>query len=44
MEVPRLRVETELWLPGYTTATATPDQSCVCNLHYSYGNAGSSTH
>ena len=33
MEVPRLRVESELELPAY--ATATWDQSCICNLHHS---------
>ena len=33
MEVPRLGVESELQLPAYTTATATPDLSCVCDLH-----------
>ena len=32
MEVPRLGVELEL---AYTTATATPDLSCVCDLHHS---------
>ena len=35
MEVPRLGVQLELELPAYTTATATPDLSCVCNLHSS---------
>uniref|UniRef100_A0A8D1DAL5 Uncharacterized protein n=1 Tax=Sus scrofa TaxID=9823 RepID=A0A8D1DAL5_PIG len=35
MEVPRLGVESELQLPAYTTATATPDPSRVCDLHYS---------
>lgn len=35
MEVPRLGVESELQLPAYTTATATPDPSCVCDLHHS---------
>ena len=25
----------ELQLPAYTTATATPDPSLVCNLHHS---------
>ena len=35
MEVPRLGVEVELQLPAYTTATATPYLSCVCNLHHS---------
>ena len=29
MKVPRLGVESELQLPAYTTATATPDLSCV---------------
>ena len=33
MEVPRLGVQSELQLPAYTTATATQDPSCVCNLH-----------
>ena len=35
MEVPRLGVESELQLPAYTTATATPDPSRICNLHHS---------
>ena len=35
MEVPRLRVESELQLPAYTTATATQDLSRVCDLHHS---------
>ena len=37
MEVPRLGVESELLLPAYTTATATPDPSHICDpyLHYS---------
>ena len=34
MEVPRLGVEWELQLCAYTTATATPDGSHVCNLHH----------
>ena len=34
MQVPRLRVESELQLQAYTTATAMQDLSCVCNLHY----------
>ena len=29
------QVESELYLPAYTTATATQDPSQVCNLHYS---------
>ena len=33
MEFPRLGVESGLWL--LVTATATPDLSCVCNLHHS---------
>ena len=32
MEVPRLGVESELQLPAYTTATATPDPSSICDL------------
>ena len=32
MEVPRLGVESELQLQAYTTATATPDPSRICNL------------
>ena len=32
MEVPGLRVELELQLPAYTTATEVPDLSQVCNL------------
>jgi len=31
MEVPRLGVEVELMLPAYTTATARPDLSRVCD-------------
>ena len=34
MEVPRLGVESELQLLAYATATATPDQSHVCDLHH----------
>ena len=34
MDVPRLGVESELQLLAYTTATATPDPSCVCDLHH----------
>ena len=29
------RAESELWLPAYTTATAMPDPSHICNLHHS---------
>ena len=32
MEVPRLGVESKLQLPAYTTATATPNPSCICHL------------
>ena len=35
MEVPRLGVKSELQLLAYTTAIATADPSCVCNLHCS---------
>ena len=35
MEVPRLRVELELQLAAYITATETQDPSCICNLHHS---------
>ena len=35
MKVPRLAVASELQLPAYTTATATRDPSCICNLHHS---------
>ena len=35
MEGTRLGIESELLLPAYTTATATSDPSCVCNLHHS---------
>ena len=35
MEVPRLEVKLELQLPIYTTATATPDLSCICDLRSS---------
>ena len=35
MEVPGLRVESDLQLLlAYTTATATPDLGCVCELHH----------
>ena len=32
MEFPRLGVESELQLPAYTTTTAMPDLSCICDL------------
>ena len=35
MEIPRLGIQSELQLPAYTTATATPDPSCVCDPHHS---------
>ena len=35
MEVPRLRAESELQLPAYTTATAMQEPSRVCDLHHS---------
>ena len=35
MEVPKLGAESELQLPAYTTAAATPDLSCVGDLHHS---------
>ena len=35
MEVPRLGVESELQLPGYTIATATRDPSCIFDLYHS---------
>ena len=35
MEVPSLGVESELQPPVYTTATATPDLSRICDLHCS---------
>ena len=37
MEVSRLGVEAELRLPGYTTATAMPDPSPICELRCSSG-------
>ena len=35
MEVPRLGVQSELQLPAYTAATATPDPSHICDLQHS---------
>ena len=35
MEVPRPGVKSELLPLAYTTATATPDPSHICNLHHS---------
>ena len=37
MEVPRLEVESELYPPAYTTATAAQDPSCICHLYHSSG-------
>ena len=34
MDVPRLGVESELWLQACTTATATPDPSHIWDLHH----------
>ena len=35
MEIPRLGVESELWLLAYTTAIAMPALSCICDLQHS---------
>ena len=35
MKFPRLGVESELQLPAYTTATATPYLSHICDLYHS---------
>ena len=35
MEVPGPGIQSELQLPAYTTATALPDLSHICDLHYS---------
>ena len=35
MEIPRLGVKLDLHLLAYTTATATQDLSCICNLYHS---------
>ena len=35
MEVPRLGVKSELQLQAYTTTTAIPDLSCICDLCHS---------
>ena len=37
MEIPNLGIELELQLLAYTTATAMPDPSHVCDLHHSSG-------
>ena len=46
MKIPRLGVKLEVQLQAYTSATATWDPSCVCDLHHSswHGNARSLTH
>ena len=44
MEVPRLGVESELQLPVYTTATATPDPTISATYITAHGNAGSFIH
>ena len=40
MEIPRLGVQSELQLPAYSTATATPDPCFICNLHHSSWQQG----
>ena len=35
MQIPRLGVKSELQLLAYNTATATPESSRICDLHYS---------
>ena len=35
MEVVRPGVQSQLWLPAYITATATSDESSICDLHHS---------
>ena len=35
MEIPRLGIQLELWLPAYTTVTAMRDLSQVCKLYHS---------
>ena len=44
MEVSRLGVESELLLPAYTTATATPDLSTSVTYTTAHGNVGSIIH
>ena len=43
MEIPRLGAESELQLLAYTTATAIPDPSCVCDTT-THSNSRSLTH
>ena len=40
MEFPGLGVNSELQLLAYTTATATSDPSCICDLHSSLRQRG----
>ena len=35
MEVPRLGMPSGLWQPAYTTGTARPDLSHICDLYHS---------
>ena len=44
MEVPRLRVKSEVQVLAYATATAPRGPSRVFDLHTAHGNAGSPTH
>ena len=44
MEFPTLGVESELQLLAYSTATAMPDPSLICDLTTAHSSAGSSTH
>ena len=44
IEVPRLRVKSELQLPAYTTAEATSDLAASVTYTTAHGNAGSFTH
>ena len=45
IEVPRLGVKSELQLWAYTTATATQDPTCICDLHpTAHSNARSLTY
>ena len=37
VEGARLGVQSELYPPACTTAAATPDPSCICDLHHSSG-------
>ena len=44
IEVPGLRIKSELHPPAYTTATATLDLSHICDLATAHGNTGFLTH